>query len=205
MNVSSDDLRLISEIYDVVLDPGAWGRVLDSFVARSGAVACSLMVADATCPDTEFSGRSERYRDPGLLRDYYARFAAYERAGLEVMRNARPRAWIPDGEAFKLPATAIESSIWLRDRIGAFRRVSAPLNDTEAWFDMASLAYDRSEPTVAPGVLAAGVDLPPSSREGCRNDPSVRIPAVAVPSDSGCSGPCSSGRPLSLGERGSSH
>jgi hypothetical protein len=50
MHVSSEDLRLIYEIYDVVLEPDAWGKALDRFVHRSGAGACVLVASDATIP-----------------------------------------------------------------------------------------------------------------------------------------------------------
>jgi DNA-binding CsgD family transcriptional regulator len=141
MYVSGEDLQLISEIYDVVLEPDAWSRVLDRFVQRSGAAACILAVSDATIPEIELSGISELYRNHGGLNEYLMRFAEYERPAYEAMRSSPPGVWVSDEDAFQRPIDEIESSLWLREHVGVFRRFAARLNGTRAWFDQVTLAY----------------------------------------------------------------
>jgi len=149
MAVTAQQLSLVAEIYETVLDANRWQRLLDKLIPQVSARSAFIVVQDGGYPDAQFKAPSSDIA-PDIYAEYVEKYQAYESPAFQKLSRRPPFEWTSDEEAFGRPVEKIESSIWLRDNFGVWRRTGTRLNDSPAWFDALTLHFPPGRGNLTP-------------------------------------------------------
>ena len=93
LTITDQHLGLVSRIYDVVLDPGAWGDVLADISRATGAMHSNLIVSDFTQPEVKIGGASY---DDSIEQTFREQYAASEISMAENLAKSPVRRFRSD-------------------------------------------------------------------------------------------------------------
>ena len=150
MDISQKNLDLISDIYEVALDNGAWRPVLDQLALETGAEGVSSLVVDHTIPEIRISATSACFSEQAL-QEYNRDHLENEASAIMALTKYPPGEFVSESQVLSdvgLTREELSTTQWLRDRFNIDFRVATRLNTSPAWLDCLTFHYATERPYI---------------------------------------------------------
>lgn len=150
----------LSAIYDAVLEPASWPRMLDLFAMRMGAYSAVAATTDARHPELEIFQIGASLPADEIAR-YVSLYGAEEAEAFANIARAPRFSWLLEGDVFGQPMETYAHPRFLAERFGVMARAAIRVNDGSGWLDTLSLLYRSSSPPLPSGAKAFATPLLP--------------------------------------------
>ncbi len=168
MKITSQDLEIISNIYDVALDSTKWMGVLDDLVKRTGCVGSNVFIADHIHGELSSAHVSEGL-GPAFQVYIERGFNKIDEIAIPNLHNIIPeRKLVKNSDAYvehnRQYGTGLDQSEldqYMASSWGIHHRYLSPLNYKKAYIDMATFHFGNQIQTELQASLArASIFLP---------------------------------------------
>jgi hypothetical protein len=165
---SSQNLPTISRIYDVVLDSGKWGGVLEMLSQNVGSIGCTVVIADHTLAElatvnvsTELAPAAKHFRENGHIKQVEAMLPNIQKIIPELRFMSSVDIILEHNRIYR---TNIDTDIyekWIASNFGVTQRFSSPLSYSAAYIDLVGFQFgDLSKTQIHKSLTLAKTYLP---------------------------------------------
>lgn len=144
--ISQQHMDLISNIYDLPLNPEGWQSVLDELAPTLNATGSAIMAVDPIYAEHHINVTTSNY-PPELSMEYNQLFGADEKAAYAKIAMAPERGFISDMEHLGITSLEEQANLpavqWLMKNFGVRHRTASCLNLKKIWMDLLVVQYDK--------------------------------------------------------------
>ena len=148
MKLTSQDLQAIAQIYDVVLDPGQWGRVLEDIGQQVGSIGCSVIIADHTLAElttlyvsTRLAPATKYFRENGHIKQVEAILPKIQQLIPEQKLMSSEDIYLEHNRRYGTNLDTSSYEKWIASNFGVTQRFTSPLSHSVAYIDLASFQF----------------------------------------------------------------
>ena len=148
MKLTSQNLKAIAQIYDVVLDSDQWDRVLEELGQQVGSIGCSVIIADHTLAElttlyvsTELAPATKYFRENGHIKQVEAILPKIQQIIPEQNFMSSEDIYLEHNRRYRTNIDTSHYEKWIASNFGVTQRFTSPLNHSAAYIDLASFQF----------------------------------------------------------------
>ena len=168
MNPTTQNLQAISQIYDVVLDSGQWGSVLEELAQQVGSIGCNVIIADHTFVEltslnvsTRLAPAAKYFRENGHIKQMEAMLPKIRQIIPQQRFMSSDNIYLEHNRRYGTKIDTSQYEKWVASNFGVTQRFTSPLNHSAAYIDLASFQFgDLPKARLISSLSLAKIYLP---------------------------------------------
>jgi len=148
MKLTSQNLKAIAQIYDVVLDSDQWDRVLEELGQQVGSIGCSVIIADHTLAElttlyvsSKLAPATKYFRENGHIKQVEAILPKIRQIIPEQNFMSSEDIYLEHNRRYGTNLDTSSYEKWIASNFGVTQRFTSPLNHSAAYIDLASFQF----------------------------------------------------------------
>ena len=148
MSLTSQNLQAISQIYDVVLDSGRWGSVLEELSRQVSSIGCNVIITDHTFVEltslnvsTRLAPAAKYFRENGHIKQMEAMLPRIQKIIPKQQFMSSDNIYLEHNRRYGTNIDTSHYEKWVASNFGVTQRFTSPLNHSAAYIDLASFQF----------------------------------------------------------------